>query len=217
MISLFILIGAIWLYPVISIFLIWITAKHQQRRKKIINISSTISVSVIFSYLIGISTTCSELDMLLLSSVYFTLCMFLWLSITIRKTIYRVSAMILTGIFFAISYLVSPALLLGLGMALSSFTTHYEKWFPGGIIYKEIKLGGTLADAYGKRIEIYQTIPWLPIIEWRIQTKEYVNPTAYAETLNPIYHRTNRTLYLSASHKWLKSKTTHFKDSLLIP
>ena len=88
--------------------------------------------------------------------------------------------------------------ILGVGFVLGEYDTSCETRISKNLIYKETPLGNAISDYRGKRVEIYKTISWLPIIEWRILNKEYYNVIPYLNRLNVDYHPETKTIYLNA-------------------
>ena len=91
-------------------------------------------------------------------------------------------------LFFGFVYFMGSVGLLGVGFGIGHYLTDYEKWYDNGLIYKEASLGNAISNFRGKSVEIYKTIEWLPLIEWRIERKE----------LDVKYDKVNNTFVLKA-------------------
>ena len=99
---------------------------------------------------------------------------------------------------FGIGYISSTFGILGVGFVLGEYDTSVETRISKNLIYKETSLGNAISDYRGKRVEIYKTISWLPIIEWRILDKEYYSVIPYLNRLNVVYLPETKTIYLNA-------------------
>ena len=153
----------------------------------------------------NISTTIKAIDWILITSIYFSVCLFLWLSYIHKNRILKVLAIIgMVGVY-SIGYLSGTVGALGVGFVSAEYDTKVEKWIGNGLIYKETTLGNAISDYRGKRVEIFKTISWLPILEWRILNKEYYNFITYGNVLKVDYHSDTKTIYLSASEYWGKN------------
>jgi len=101
-------------------------------------------------------------------------------------------------VVFGIGYISSTFGILGVGFVLGEYDTSVETRISKNLIYKETSLGNAISDYRGKRVEIYKTISWLPIIEWRILDKEYYSVIPYLNRLNVVYLPETKTIYLNA-------------------
>jgi hypothetical protein len=215
--SVIIILGAIWCYPIITYFLLWFTRKNTLLRKRIVYTSLIITGLTAIGILTDISTTVAAIDWILLTSIYFTFTLLLWLTLFIKNKLIRIPAIIIAGIIFGVCYLMGSVGALGIGFVAYGFETRKEQWLTDGIIYKETPLGNALSDYRGKKVEIYKTIPWFPIIEWKTQTKKYYNLIVYQKTLHTDYRPAEKKLYLSASMRWVPKGTVYyFADTLSI-
>ena len=116
-------------------------------------------------------------------------------------------------VVFGFSYFISTVGILGVGFAIAKFETEKETGFDHGLIYKELSLGNALTDFRGKRVEIYRTLKWFPLIEWQIATKEYYNSMVYSKPLNAHYDETNEEFYLEVEKQW-RDSTYYWNDTI---
>ena len=202
MTEILIILIALWTYPLITLFLVWWTKNRQAIRKKIIWISVFASLTALFGLLTNISTTLSVVDWILVTSIYFTISLLLWLIQFRQKLILKIIAVVGMIIVFGIGYLSSTIGIIGIGFVVNEYTTDTERWFASGMIYKECVLGNAISDYRGKKVEIYKTISWLPIIEWRIKHKEYYNFITCLHPLTVDYRQGEGKIYLTTSALW---------------
>ena len=204
-----IVILGLWIYPILSIILLRLTKNHPKARRIVYYISFSMTGLAIFGLLTTISTTLSTIDWILVSSIYLTIALILgWTQFQPRKWI-KIVGVVLMFFVFGIGYLSGTIGALGVGFVIGEFETSHETWLKNGIICKEISLGNAVADYRGKRVEIYKTISWFPIIEWRIQKKEYYNVLLYLNKLNVEYKENEKKIYLKTSAE--RGKDNHIE------
>jgi hypothetical protein len=196
-----IILFGLWLYPIISFIVIWKTRNRPILRKRIFYISVVCTVFTLLGVWANISTTSSELDWLMISNLYFTISLILsWMVFEPNKYL-KIIGYILMCCIYGEVYISSTLGAVGIGFVIHDYSTDTEIWLEKDLIYKDILIGNAIAKVRGKRVEIYKTLPYLPIIEWRKQTKEYFGFTTYMNKINVDYKATENKLYLSISSK----------------
>jgi len=100
-------------------------------------------------------------------------------------------------------------------LGIGDYQTDSETWYDNGLIYKETSLGNAIVDYRGKRVEISITIPWLPILEWEVKTKEYFGRTVYKNRLDVEFDSDKKEFYLSTIDQF-KDSTEFWTDTLKI-
>jgi len=214
---LIILIG-LWTYPIISFIVLWLTKNRLELRRQLIIASSILTALAFFGLATNISTTLSELDWLIVSTIYLTISLTLAWTQFQKNKILKVFGIIAMVLVFGVGYLSGTIGALGVGFVVGEYDTEYEEWLGGGIIYKESTLGNAVSDHRGKKVEIYKTISWLPLIEWRREVKEYKEYITIMTTpLTIDYKPENNKIYLSASMWWEHDKKNiTWADTLII-
>jgi hypothetical protein len=209
---------ALWTYPIVSFIVIRLTRNKPKIRKRIIWYLILTNLIAAFGLLTNISTTLKELDWVIVTSFYFTICFLLWLGFQQKNTIVKILSVLVMVCVFGIGYLSGTIGALGVGFVTAEYDTRIEMWLGDGIIYKETTLGNAVSDYRGKRVEIYKTIPWLPLIEWRTEKKVYKNYITYMTSpLTVKYKPEEKKIYLSASMWWQNEhKQVEWSDTLSI-
>lgn len=116
-----------------------------------------------------------------------------------------------------IGYLSGTIGALGVGFVTAELEADREKWLGNGVIYKEFSLGNAISDYRGKKVEIYKTMKWLPVIEWRVRDKNYYNLIVYSKPFTVNYMPAEQKIYLSLSTQWGKEKKVYnWADTLLL-
>lgn len=214
---LIILIG-LWTYPIISFIILWLTKNRLVLRRQLIIASVFLTVLAFFGLATNISTTLSELDWLVVSTIYLSISLALAWTQSQKNKILKVFGFIAMVLVFSVGYLLGTIGALGVGFAVGEYDTEYEEWLGDGIIYKESTSGNAISDHRGKKVEIYRTISWLPLIEWRTDVKEYEEYIAIETTpLTVDYKPEYNKIYLSAS-MWQEqdNKYLTWSDTLTI-
>lgn len=223
---LIVLIG-LWSYPILSFIVIRLTKKRLKLRKLIITTSAIFTVLAFLGLLSGISTTLSELDWIIVSTIYLTISFILVRTQFQQNKIIKITGMIAMVIVFGIGYVSGTVGILGIGFIVNDYKVEYTKCLENGIIYKEMSLGNAISNYRGKRVEIYKTISWLPIIEWKILEKEYyfsiskpsgiIEEVVFTTPLTVEYKPMDGRIYLSVD-QWSKRKRQYINwaDTLVI-
>jgi hypothetical protein len=214
---LIILIG-LWTYPIISFLVLRLTKNRLELRRQLITASSVLAVLALFGLTTNISTTLSELDWFVVSTIYLTISLTLAWTQFQKNKIVKVFGNITMFLVFGVGYLSGTIGALGVGFIIGEHDTVYEEWLGDGIIYKETTLGNAVSDHRGKRVEIYKTISWLPLVEWRTEVKEYKEYITIMTTpLTIDYKPEDKKIYLSASMWWEHDKKhINWADTLTI-
>lgn len=156
-----------------------------------------VSLATVLGLLTRISTTSLELDTVLVTSLYFSISLGVWIGIERPQKVVRVICIVLSIFIFGLGYLSGTIGALGVGFITGSFESSNVIWYDNGIIYKEKPLGNAFTDFRGKEVEIYRTISWLPIIEWRLTNRKYYTVDTYRNPLQVEYLRSSETFILS--------------------
>jgi hypothetical protein len=188
---------SIWFYPVIAFYLVKGTRDKLELRKKIIVTVIGVSLTAVFGLITGISTTSLEIDAVFVTSFYLLISLGLWTGIQGRLKLIRMTCIALSILIFSLGYFMGTIGALGIGFIAGSFESSCVKRYDNGIIYKERPIGNAFTDLKGKEVEIYKTIGWLPIIEWRLTDRKYYTSETYMNPLQVEYIRSSGTLILS--------------------
>jgi hypothetical protein len=213
-----IILFGLWTYPIISFIVFRLTKNRLKLRRQLIVTSSVLTVLAFLGLLTNISTTISELDWLIVSTIYLTISLLLAWTQFQKNRILKVFGIIATVLIFSIGYFSGTLGALGVGFIVGEYDTEYEKWLIDGIIYKESTLGNAVSDHRGKKVEIYRTISWLPLIEWRTDIRKYNQYITIMTTpLTIDYKPKDNIILLSASMWWEHDKKNiNWADTITI-
>ncbi|MEI7484839.1 MAG: hypothetical protein WCK13_09040, partial [Ignavibacteriota bacterium] len=159
-----IILFALWAYPVISLIILWQTKNKPTVRKGVFYVTSILTGISLLGLLTNISTTLSVIDWILVTIIYLSVSLLLWWTQFQTKKLLRISGVIIMIFIFGIGYLSGSIGALGIGLVVAADEPVSEKWLGNGLIYKQFSLGIGFDEKRGVRVEIYKTIPWMPII-----------------------------------------------------
>lgn len=206
---------SIWFYPVIAFFIVKGTRDNLSLRKGVLVATAGVSLMTVFGLCTGISTTLLELDTIFVTSVYFLVSLGVWIGIEQRQKLVRAICIVLGILIFGLGYISGTVGALGVGFVTMSLESTTVNWYDNGIIYKEKPLGNAISDFRGKEVEVYKTIAWLPIIEWRLADRQYFNSETYKNPLQVEYLSAQGTFILSLPDS-VKVDGKIWKDTLRV-
>ncbi len=199
------IIFALWTYPVVSFLLFKLTKRKLELRRNILKVIALLTGAALIGLLTKISTTSSAIDWIVITAPFLMACSVLWWTLFQPKRIIKVLGAIAMLLVFGFGYFSSTVGIIGVGFVVSEYDTDREIWFDDGLIYKELNLGNALSDFRGARIEINRTITWFPVIEWRVTAKEYSSSMVYSKPLNVRYDAPKEEFYLDVEKQWRDS------------
>ncbi|NDV69092.1 hypothetical protein [Dysgonomonas sp. 25] len=175
-------VGTIWwfvvllFYPLLGIFLAKIMQSKPVIRKIVPVVLAALSVLGILGCLTGITTTSLLLDFFILSSPYLLVFCLLWWTFFTKRNYARWLSLISVVAISLIGIVCDVFLYAAAAMGESIMKTTDKEINPP-YSYKETfyiknNMGGSPPD-YRYRIEIYKTIPHLPILEKKIAERNY--------------------------------------------
>ncbi len=210
-----IILVAIWTYPILGFLLFRFTKPDEVIRKRIVVLVIGLSFIAVIGYIIKISTTSTELDWIFFTIPYLLIAIILWWAFYQNTKAIKSLAVFGMALIFGLGYFLCSVGILGIGLGIGDYQTDAETWYDKGFIYKETSLGNAIADYRGKRVEISKTIPWLPIIEWEVKTKEYFGRVVYKNRLEVEFDSDKKEFYLSTIDQF-KDSTEFWTDTLKI-
>jgi len=210
-----IILVAIWAYPILGFLLFRFTKPEQVIRKRIVAFAIGLSIIAVVGYLVKVSTTSTVLDWLFFTIPYLLISIFLWWTFYHNTKAIKFLGILGMVLIFGVGYLSGSVGILGIGLGIGDYQTDTETCYDNGFIYKETSLGNAIADYRGKRVEISKTIPWFPILEWEVETKEYFGRAVYKNRLEVEFNSDKKEFYLSTIDQF-KDSTEFWTDTLKI-
>jgi hypothetical protein len=195
--ALFVILAGFWFFPLVSFLIFNLTEKRKKIRKHILLSSFILTFLTIIGIVTHISTTSSFFDWLMLANIYLSTVLSLWWTQFHNNKFLKICGIIGMICVFGEGYTISTIGAVSIGFVIKDYDTDAEKWFDGGLIYKETSFGYVFSKVRGTRIEIYKTISWFPILEWQKQKKEYFGFLFNGFSVN--YIPNDRKIYLSLS------------------
>jgi len=142
-------------------------------KKRVSGISFVLALTIFFCIQTSISTTSSKVDWLFIAILYLCISIVLFWAHYQKKGIVSYLGRHAMLPVFGVGYILGTIGFMVIGMVVAHNTVDAEIWLSKNLIYKESRLGHATSDYRGKKVEIYRTISWLPLLEWRIINKDY--------------------------------------------
>jgi len=210
-----IIILGLWIYPILGYFVIRMTKNKPLAKKIIFLIISIVFGVTLIGLLTNISTTLDELDWWFISSIYLSISVLLWWCAFRKNKVLKGFGIVLMVIIFGFGYLSGTIGALGVGFVVGEYECDYRVNLGNGIIYKEFALGNAISDYRGKRVEVFKSLPWFPLIEWRIKKMDYHNVLPYLRRLYVTFKPEEKKIFLwTIDKRWKKEKLEYWSASL---
>jgi hypothetical protein len=209
-------VGAIWVYPFLSYFILKFTKNRIPLRYKILKWTFIASILAVFGFLIEISFTLSTLNWFLFSTIYLSICHLLNITQFQSNKVIKIFGSIVSFFIYGLGFTIGSVGILGIGFIIGDVDIDEDIWLNNGLIYKQFNIGNALSDNRGTRVEINKTISFFPLIEWKKQEKMYWGVTTYENPINVRYDESKRKIFLSKIVQNTDSLNTVWKDSLKI-
>ena len=206
--------SSLLLYPIVGLFAVRLTNKIPKTQKKIVWTLSIVSILVIFGLLAHIITISQNLNWFLVTSIYLTISVLLWLTQSATKVAIKNTGRILRFAIFGIGYLAATFGFVFVLLASFDLDTDQRKWLTDDLIYKERNIGqGPDPSVRLKKVEVYKTVSLLPLFAYRIQAKTYDEwDLPLKKNLDVSFSNKNQTLYLTSVVSGYK--VFNFADSI---
>lgn len=205
-------------YPVLTYFLVRQTMRSEKIQKRISLVLLTILLLTVIGILTQTITIFANLNYFLATFIYFIVSYFLWLTFIHTDKIAKLLIKISMFSIFSLGGILATLGFFFLLILSTELTPIQDIWVADNLIYKERNIGsGPDPSVRLKRIEVYKTYDWCPIIAQRIQNKEYDDWEGNLGTLlETKYNVETKKLYLTNSMLNLSDKYKRWTDSLKI-
>jgi hypothetical protein len=192
--------ASLLLYPVVGWIVIRQTNAFPKTQKKNVWSLCAISMLVGLGLLTHVVTISQNLNWFLLTSIYLTISVLLWLTQSKTKSIIKVGGTVLRFITFGISYLAATIGFFFVLLTSFDLDTDQRKWLTDDLIYKERNIGqGPDPSVRLKKIEVYKKIEFLPFLAYRIKAKTYDEwDLPLKQNLDVSFSDKDQTLYLKS-------------------
>ena len=148
--------------------------KNYHALNKIGIIFFVFSSAVIVFSLAHFITISTGLNWFLLTSVYFTVSLLLFLTKFQKNRLIRIGGQSARGVIFGFGYLIAVLGFLFVMLWSNERTSVQKEWLTSDLIYFERNIGaGPDPGIREKKIEVFKTIRWFPILARRIYAKTY--------------------------------------------
>ncbi len=130
----------------------------------------------------------------------------LWKTQHYQKLVINVSGKLLMIGIFGTGYLASTIGVLFTLFAAGDLETDQSKWISKDLVFKERNIGqGPDPSVRLKKIEVYKSMDWFPLLAARIEAKTYDTwDIPLQQKLNAVYDKDSQILYLTSLVKGYK-------------
>jgi hypothetical protein len=192
--------ASLLLYPILGRIYVKQTSKNSKSPKRVAWALSIISILVLLGLLTHIVTISQNLNWFLVTSIYLTISVLLWLTQSNTKRIVKNTGTMLQFAIFGFGYLAATFGFLFILLTSWDLDTDQRKWLTDNLIYKERNIGQGLDPSVRiKKVEIYKTVQFLPLLAYRIQSKIYEEwDFPLKKDLDVTYSAKDQTVYLTS-------------------
>lgn len=192
--------ASLLLYPVVGWIAIRQTNAFPKTQNRIVWTLCIISMLIVLGLLTHIITISQNLNWFLLTSIYLTISVLLWLAQSKTKPFIKIAGTVLRFITFGIGYLAATIGFFFVLLASFDLDTDQRKWLANDLIYKERNIGqGPDPSVRLKKVEVYRKIDLLPFLAYRIKAKTYDEwGLPLKQNLDISFSDKDQTLYLTS-------------------
>lgn len=210
----FIIAGAVWIYPVLSLMVVRMTSEHIPLRRKIFLISLASVLLTALCMMLGICTRSSYFNVWMVTNFYFVVYMGLWWQALRPDSIARVVAILVLFFILPIGYLFGTMYVTGRsGGNYNSFLAA-EAWANKRISIKAYR-GSSYYLIGGLHVEVHKTVPFLPVLQYKVYEQDYHHSLAYCGKLEARYDAHKQELYMTVIAPWgMDTHTTDWGDTI---
>lgn len=192
-----IVLAAIWVYPVLSLF-VMLSVKEKPKARKVILIFSGSIAAIGFAGMIsGYSTVNENIDWFFVTSIYLFISLVIWGIIFQPNRWIKVLGLMLMILTFGFGYISGSAGILGLAFQMGEYQHHGKIKISENLSYTESVLGNATSDYRGKRIEIFKNPSSLPFLERMIFQKSYLDIPQFSTPATVVYKADENKVYFS--------------------
>ncbi|NBW35664.1 MAG: hypothetical protein EBR30_11740 [Cytophagia bacterium] len=193
---LFIVLLSLWVYPLLTYFLIKLSRHNKFLRNRIAGTTLLLIILITISLSLDISTTSIEVDWVLITIYYFGICLGIWRVVESGNKLIKISGYILMILFFGLGYFLGTIGVLGVGFAIGEYVPRKQNKITNCLSYKEIGLGNAVSDYRGLQVEIFEEFKYIPFIEKRVSTNRYFGMDLIRYEMIYTYDARSKTLHL---------------------
>lgn len=170
---LYILLAALWTYPVICWLFFFFTKRHVLVRNKVFRISLVVAGITVLSMAVGVCTRFNIVNCMLVTVFYFIVIYLCWWTQFVSRVWVNWLGIIPLGIVLLLGYFIGSIGVLGLVFAADKYQLKHELWVNNRLSVKIYKDSHALSDRRTARYEVYTTISWMPLLQRKIGERTY--------------------------------------------
>lgn len=192
-----IVLAALWIYPVLSLFIMLPLKERPKARMVMLIIFAVPAMIGVIGYLSGYSTTNENADWLLVSSIYFFICLMIWRIVLHSNIWIRITGIVFALIIFGIGYFNGSMNFLGIAYRMGEYEHNGKIAIDDRLSYTESVIGNATSDYRGKRIEIFANPEHMPFLEYPVCEKSYTDIAQFSTPARVSYNKEANTVIFS--------------------
>lgn len=203
----YILLGALWLYPIIILLFFVFTKKRIPARKKVFRIILVVTAITGISMASGICTRFNAMNWLLFTVFYFFVLYLCWWSQFVAVNWVRWLGLFPLAIVLVAGYFSGSVGALGIAFATYRDELRDEVWVNKSLSVKVYKDSNVFSEKRSATYQVYKTLWWNPLLQRKIAEKTYYKMILiFADKPAASYNPAKEEIYLHVSMKDFKTK-----------
>lgn len=210
-----IVIAAIWIYPILSLFIMLAVNEKPKARKVILILTAILALAGIVCFLLGYSTVNENIDWLIISFIYLLICFIIWRIVLYPNKWIKLVGFASAIMIFGYGYMNGSVGFLGIAFRMAEYEHNGKIPLADNLSYTESTLGNATSDYRGKRIEIYENPSSLPFLEHMVAEKTYTDIVQFSTPAQATFLSEEKKVVFSIPRKGKgKYKLKGWSDTL---
>ncbi len=196
-----VVITAIWIYPIISLFILLAVNEKPKARKVMFILFAIPALTAVAGFLSGYSTINENIDWLLVSSIYLFISLIVW-----RIVLYPNKWVKAIGFLFALlvlgyGYYNGSVGFLGIAFTMAEYEHSGKIPITENLSYTESILGNATSEYRGKRIEIFANPERFSFLEHMVFERSYTDIEQFSRPAKVDYDAEENVVVFSIPRK----------------
>lgn len=192
-----IVLGALWIYPILSLFIMLPLRERPKARKVFLIIFAIPALIATIGFFSGYSTVNENTDWYFVSSIYFFICLLIWRLALHSRTWIKVIGILFAVITFGVAYFNASVGVLGIAFVMSEYEHEGKIALTDNLSYTENVIGNATSDYRGKRIEIFSSPQTFSFLEHSVYERSYTDIQQFAHPVKAVYDSTENAVIFS--------------------
>lgn len=192
-----IVLTAIWIYPVLSLFVMLPLRDKPRSRKIVLIFVGLLAFITLIGIVSGYSTVNENVDWIFVSFIYLFVCLLIWRTIFQPNRWIKVLGFMLMLFTFGCGYFFGSVGILGIAYTLGEYEHQGKIPINDRLSYSESVLGNATSDYRGKRIVIWANPKYFSFLEYEVLERSYYDINQFSVPVKAHYDEQKNLLYVS--------------------